>query len=99
MISRKFWSETASDATSAVATHAAVSGKAHYITDIVVSSDKANAVLLVKQGTTTLLQAVIGAEKEGISLSSPLKGEVGALVSAEIDGTADCRVNLIGFTE
>lgn len=92
------WSETATHATAAVATHTAVSGKTHLITGVSVSSDKAGAILLIKQGTTTIWQLQVGAGAHSINFSVPLVATLGALVSAEIDGTAACKANIIGVT-
>lgn len=91
------FSETATHATAAVATRAGVAGKQYFVTDIEVSSDKAGAICLVKQGTTTLFQLQVGAGNFGHSFSVPLRGVVGALVSVEIDGTSACKVNMQGF--
>lgn len=89
---------TATHATAAVASNAAVTGKTHYITGVSVSSDKAGAILLVKQGTTTIWQLQVGASKESITFNPPLKAAAAALVSAEIDGTSACKANIQGFT-
>ena len=91
------FSETATHATAAVATHTAVVGKTYYITNVSVSSDKAGAILLIKQGTTTIWQLQIGAAVHSIIFPAPLKGASGALVSAEVDGTAACKVNISGI--
>ena len=91
------FSETATHATAAVASHAGVSGKAYHITHVAVSSDKAGAILLIKQGTTTLWQLQIGASKHEETFDPPLVGAVGALVSAEIDGTSACKANISGY--
>jgi hypothetical protein len=91
------FSETTTHATAAVATHAAATGKTYYITNVSVSSDKAGAILLIKQGTTTIWQMQIGATAHSIIFSAPLKGASGALVSAEIDGTSACKANIAGF--
>ena len=91
------FSETATHATAAVASHAAVAGKTYYVTDIAVSSDKAGAICLVKQGTTTIFQLQIGASFFAKTFEVPLKATTGALVSVEIDGTSACKANLSGF--
>lgn len=96
------FSETATHATSAVASHAAVAGKTYYITDIAASTDKAGALLLVKQGTTVIWQLQLAATAAGSlayshSFKSPLRGASGALVSVTIDGTAVCNSNIAGF--
>lgn len=97
------FSETATHGTAAVATKAGATGKTHYITDITVSSDKAGAICLVKKGTTTIWQFQVGTTAAGlqsqpISFGTPLKGDLGGLVSVEIDGTSACKANMSGFT-
>lgn len=92
------WSVTATHATAAVASKAGATNKTHYITGFSVSSDKASSILLVKQGTTTVWEMQIGAGKESYRFVPPIKAASGALVSAEIDGTAACKANIIGFT-
>ena len=91
------FSETATHATLAVASHAAVATKTYYVTDIAVSSDKAGSVVLVKSGTTVIWQAQVGAGNFRQNFSVPLKGALGALVSVEIDGTAACNANVAGY--
>lgn len=96
------FSETATHATAAVASHAAATGKTYYITDISASSDKAGALLLVKQGTTIIWRTQVATTAAGINsyshtFSTPLRGASGALVSVEIDGTAVCHANIAGY--
>lgn len=96
------FSETATHATAAVASHAAVAGRTYYITDIAASTDKAGALLLVKQGTTVIWQLQIATTAAGINAFShsfkvPLKGVAGALVSVTIDGTSVCNANIAGY--
>ena len=91
------FSETATHATAAVASHAAVAGKTFYITDIAASSDKATSIMLVKQGTTVIWQEQVGAGRVEFSFKNPLKGALGAQVSVEIDGTAACKANISGY--
>lgn len=93
------FSVTATHATAAVATQTGVADKTHYITHVSASSDKAGSILTIKQGTTTIWQLKIGASMIDLDFTgSPLKGAIGALVSADIDGTARCDSNLSGFT-
>lgn len=93
------FSATATHATAAVASNAGVAKSTHYITQVSVSSDKAGAILLIKQGTTTIWQEQIGADDSGVRVfDPPLKGALGALVSVEIDGTSACKANINGFT-
>ena len=94
---------TATHATAAVASVAGATGLKYYITDIAASSDKAGAIILVKQGTTTLFQLQIATTAAGItafshSFSQPLEAAVGALVSCEVDGTSACKANIVGFS-
>jgi len=94
---------TASHATLASASQAGVAGVTHYITDISASSDKAGALMLVKQGTTIIWRSQVATTAAGNNsfthaFSSPLAGVAGGLVSAEIDGTAVCHANIAGFT-
>jgi len=96
------FSETATHGTSAVASHAGVAGKTFYITDISASTDKAGALLLVKQGTTVIWQLQLAASAAGNLahshvFKSPLKGAIGALVSVTIDGTTVCNANIAGY--
>ncbi len=91
------FSETATHATAAVASHTGATGKTFYVTDIAVSSDKAGSICLVKQGTTTIFQLQVGATSFSKIFSQPLKGALGALVSVEIDGTSACKANISGY--
>ena len=89
---------TATHATAAVATKAAAANKRHILTDVAVSSDKAGAILLIKNGTTTIWQLQIGASFHSHKFETPLEAGVNALISAEIDGTAACKANISGVT-
>ena len=96
------FSETATHATAAVASHAAVAGKTYYITDISASTDKAGALVLVKQGTTVIWRSQVAATAAGNlsyehTFATPLRGATGALVSVEVDGTSVCHANVAGF--
>ena len=96
------FSETATHATAAVASHTGVTGKTYYITDISASSDKAGALLLVKQGTTVIWRTQVATTAAGNnsyshSFKTPLRGATGALVSVEIDGTSVCHANIAGY--
>jgi len=92
------FSVTATHATAAVASNTGVENKVHWITDIAVSSDKAGAILLIKNGTTTLWQLQVGAGNFTQSFEAPLRCTAGALASVEIDGTSACKANIAGFT-
>lgn len=95
-------SATATNATSAVATVAGVTGSTNYVTDIAGSSDKAGALLLVKQGTTVIWQVQLATTAAGTnafhhSFQSPLAAASGASISVTVDGTAACYANIAGY--
>jgi len=90
--------QTATHATAAVATQAAVVGYSHAITGVTVSSDKAGAIGIIKDGTTVIYQFQVGAGVHSIVFPTPLTGTRGALVSVEIDGTSACKANMVGFS-
>lgn len=97
------FSVTATHATAAVASKAAEAGKRHYITDVAASSDKAGAILIVKQGTTVVFQVQVATTAAGINafshqFASPIAAAENALVSVEIDGTSACYANIGGYT-
>lgn len=97
------FSVTATHATSAVASQAGATGKVNYVTDISGSSDKAGALLLVKQGTTVVWQVQLATTAAGINafnhtFSTPIPSAEGALVSVTVDGTSACYANIAGFT-
>ena len=94
----KPFNETATHATAAVATKAAVANKRHILTDVAVSSDKAGAILLIKVGTTVKWQLQIGASFHAHKFETPIEAGVNELISAEIDGTAACKANIAGVT-
>lgn len=87
---------TATHATSAVASIAGVASQKIFITDISASSDKAGAIILVKDGSTVIWQDIVGASFYIRSFVVPLVGSVGAAVSVTIDGTSLCKSNISG---
>lgn len=90
---------TNTHATAASASKAAATGKTHYVTDASASSDKAGAILLIKDGTTTIWQVQMPANGSVIlHFVQPLTGTKGATVSVDVDGTAACKANIAGFT-
>jgi len=93
----KPFKETATGTTSATASHAAVSGKKYHITDMATSSDLAGSICLVKDGTTTIWQQIVGTTRYEQHFEPALEGTTGNLVSAEITGTAACKANIAGF--
>lgn len=93
------FSVTATHATAAVATKDGVASTQHYITTVTVASDKAGAVGLIKQGTTVLWAIILAANtSHTVNFNPALSSAVGALVSAEVDGTAVCKANIAGYT-
>lgn len=96
------FSETATHATAAVASHTGVAGRTYYITDVSASSDKQGALVLVKQGTTVIWRSQVQTTAAGFcayehTFSTPLRGASGALVSVEVDGTSVCHANIAGY--
>lgn len=92
-------SNTNQNATSAVATLTGVAGKKIYITEISGSSDKANAQLILRDGATIIWQEIIRNTVpyiKGFDLVS-LPATVGNSVTVTVDGTADCRANVMGY--
>lgn len=93
---------TATHATSAVSTVAAVTGTTYYVTDIAGSSDKAGSLLLVKDGSTViwgvqLATTAAGSNSFKQSFLSPLPITKGNSVSVTVDGTSVCYSNLSGY--
>lgn len=94
---------TATHATAATVTIAAVTGKIHYVTDFMVASDKDGAVFTIKQGSTAIWQGIIEIGSAGMpvinhSFVQPIYGTVGSTIVIAIDGSARCDVNIAGFT-
>jgi len=97
------FSASVTHGTAASASIAGVAGVTHYITDISASTDKAGALMLVKQGTTVVWRSQAAATAAGNlgyehTFSSPIAGVAGGLVSVEIDGTTVCHANIAGFS-
>ena len=97
------FSKTATGSTSAVASQTGVANTQYYITDIAASTDKAGALLLVKDGTTVIWQLQIATTAAGInaiqeSFTMPLPCTIGNLASVTVDGTAVCNANIAGFS-
>ena len=93
---------TATHATSAVATATGVAGSTYYITDVAGSSDKAGALLLIKDGTTVIWQVQLATTAAGSnsfqqSFQTPLNITMGNDVSVTVDGTSVCKSNLSGY--
>ena len=85
---------TATHATLAVCTIAAVPSIQNVLSSLSVSSDKAGSIVLVKDGTTVIWQAQVGAGYFNMSFPEGLFGTQGNLLSVEIDGTSACKANM-----
>jgi len=99
----KKFSHTGEGSTSATATESTPTSQRIYITDLVVSSDKAGAVLTVKQGGSSTPFSIQIPTGQGtpasftIHLQTPIIIDADKNAVAEVDGTADCRVNMTGY--
>ncbi len=89
---------THTHATAASASKTGVDGKIHFITDIAASSDKAGAILLVVDGSTTIWQLQIGATAHSAHFDPPLEITEGAAAAVSVDGTSACKANIAGYT-
>lgn len=93
------FSVTANNATSAVASQAGAAGKTHFLYVASGSSDKAAAKIIIKDGTTVIWQdRISGTSALMYYFPVPLRITTGALVSATVDGTAECNANIAGVT-
>lgn len=92
------WAVTATDSTAATATKTGVASKTYYITDICASSDKAGSIILVKDGTTVIWQAQVGATFFSHHFSTPLVVTTGASAIVTIDSTSAGKANIAGYT-
>lgn len=90
---------TGTGSTSATATVTGTAGHVIYITDIAASSDKSGAILLVKDGSTTIWQQIIGATAYWQKFESPLAISSGADAVVSVDGTSACKANIAGFIQ
>lgn len=97
------FSATNTGSTSATATFSAPSATALlYITDIAASTDKAGAVLLVQQGSTTIWQIQLATTAAGLNafwetFASPLPCPAGASATVTVTGTSACEANVAGY--
>ena len=92
-------SATATGSTSAIATITGVAGRTVYITDIAGSSDKAGALILVKDGSTVIWQLQIGTTPFSEKFESALSVTSGADVTVTVDGTSLCKANIGVFLQ
>lgn len=89
---------THSNATAASASQAAEASSIHIITDVIASSDKSGAIILVKDGATVVMQAQVGAGNFSHHFETPIICTKGAAATVEIDGTSACKANILGRT-
>lgn len=92
---------TATHATQATATQAAPgSGKRLLVRAVAASSDKAGSILTIQEdiaGTPVIkFQVQVGAGNFQMSFPVPIIITANKSVSANIDGTAACKANIIG---
>jgi len=90
---------TGTGSTTASATITGTAGHTIYITDIAASSDKSGAILLVKDGSTTIWQQIIGATAYWQKFESPLTITAGNDAVVSVDGTSACKANIGGFIQ
>ena|ERR1700694_2821209 len=97
------FSATATGSTTATATfNAPATTSLLYITDIAGSTDKAGAVLIVQQGSTTIWQIQLATTAAGINafdqqFAAPLACPAGASASVNVTGTSVCDANIAGY--
>lgn len=87
---------TATHGTAATATISGVSGKVIFITEASASSDKAGAIMLVKDGSTVIWQLQVGAAAFSQRFSPPLAVTAGADATVTIDSTSAGKANING---
>lgn len=88
---------TGTGSTVAVATYTGVTSQTAYITDISGSSDLATSTILVKDGSTTIWQDIVGAGSYRMNFLTPLPATSGATVTITVTGSAACKGNMSGF--
>jgi len=92
------WSVTHSHATAAEATKAAVATVQHVITGFLVSTDKAGAVVEIKEGDTVLVPIAVPVGAFGYEFPSYLELALNKAATVTCEGTAACTANIFGFT-
>jgi hypothetical protein len=99
-VSSTTYAVTHTHATAALATKAAVTGAVHLIMGVSCSSDKAGAIVLVKDDTAVIWAGIVAANGNYIEnfVGCPLIGTVSKPVSVTIDGTSLCKANVRGIT-
>jgi archaellum component FlaF (FlaF/FlaG flagellin family) len=102
MRQRRTWHETTAGTDSgAVATHAAETSVAHFVTQISGHTDT-DSIITVKDGSTIIWQTKIDVSVKGFDFSYDLDEMLitpGTAVSGTIvTSTSDAQVNLIGYS-
>jgi hypothetical protein len=101
----KKFSHMGDGTTSATATESTPTSQRIYITDLVASSDKAGAILTVKQGgsSTPFSIQLSAATATGTPTALAIHFQTPIIITAnnnavaEVDGTDICRVNMTGY--
>lgn len=96
------FSVTATGSTSASASFSCPTGSQCYITDIAASSDKAGAIVLAQQGSTTLWQVQMATTAAGNNsfqeqFESSLLCPINTNPSVSTTGTSVCCANIAGY--
>ena len=92
------WSQTGTSGTQIIITQTGVALKTVYITDITASSDMGTAVVIVKDGSTTIWQDRIGnAGAYMKQFVSPLSATMGNSVTVTVNGATVCYANASGY--
>ena len=101
-LGQQVWSETTAGTDSgAIATKSAISNRQHFVTSVSGHTD-ADSIITIKDGTTIVWESKIDVSVEGFSFSftipcipaTPGAVAVGTIASS----SADCQVNLTGYT-
>jgi hypothetical protein len=101
-LGQQVWSETTAGAGSgAIATHAAITSRQHFVTSISGHTDT-DSIITIKDGSTIVWETKIDVSAEGFSFSfaipclpiTPGANAVGTIASS----TSDAQVNLTGYT-
>ena len=86
-----YWTEISGSGVSlAIASHAAESNIKHFIDSFIIKCDTANSTITFKTGTRIIAESDIG--NESLRDSVFVTGDVGQLISAEINGTGTVSI-------
>lgn len=82
---------------SAVATETPAASQWVYLSDVSGSSDTAGATLIIKDGSTTIWEEIIGNTMPySHAFAVPLRGTVGVAMTVTVTGTTACFANFAG---